>query len=119
MACWTAWPGVALLYVMTVGSQPSALAASVKPGFSSEHAAAEQVRKATLRPFFGACGSGVVAGMVSWLGGRRGDFCLRRGQAARAARARGRLGRSPRRSRFAVVDDEELHADAATVTHAA
>ena len=49
---------------MTVGSQPSALAAAVNPGLSSEHAAAEQVRNATLTPFAGACGSGLVAGMV-------------------------------------------------------
>src|SRR5690348_9480972 len=53
---------------MTFGCQPSAFAAASKPGFSSEHAAAEQLRKATLMPFFGACGSGVVIGMAvgSW-----------------------------------------------------
>src|SRR5579872_2172182 len=49
---------------MTAGSQPSALAAAVNPGLSSEHAAAEQVRNATLTPFAGACGSGLVAGMA-------------------------------------------------------
>src|SRR5258707_9147415 len=48
---------------MTEGFQPRALAAAVKPGFSSEQAAAEQVRNGTLMPFFGACGSAAVAGI--------------------------------------------------------
>src|SRR5258708_15129277 len=50
---------------MTVGFQPRALAAAVKPGFSSEQAAAEQVRNATLMPFFGACGSVAGAGIAA------------------------------------------------------
>src|SRR5260370_19112763 len=50
---------------MTEGFQPRALAAAVKPGFSSEQAAAEQVRNATLMPFFGACGSAAVAGIAA------------------------------------------------------
>ena len=61
---------------MTVGSQPSALAAAVNPGFSSEHAAAEQVRNATLMPFFGALGSAVVAGMVIGSVSSRRDCAL-------------------------------------------
>src|SRR6266536_5220253 len=48
---------------MTFGFQTSALAAATKPGFSSEQAAAEQVRNATLTPFCGACASGVLMGM--------------------------------------------------------
>src|SRR5689334_3197646 len=48
---------------MTLGCQPNAFAAATKPGFNSEHAAAEQLRKATLIPFCGACGRGVEIGI--------------------------------------------------------
>src|SRR5580692_6879218 len=79
---------------MTAGSQPSALAAAVNPGLSSEHAVAAQVRNATLTPFAGACGSALVAGAV-------------------AAEPPWEAGAEV----FAEVDDEELHADA-TATQA-
>src|SRR6185437_3633165 len=78
MACCNAWPGCALSYVITVGFQPSSLAASVKPGLSRAHDGLLQVRNATFRPFSGALGSfvnveGIEVGSVAaaariWLG---------------------------------------------------
>src|SRR5271165_49412 len=107
---------------MTVGSQPSALAAAVNPGLSSEHAAAEQVRNATLMPFLGALGSAAVDGMLTgsvsnvaicalaWV--TPPPLALLAGCADAAV-----LGEVDA-AVFAEVDDEELHADA-TATHTA
>src|SRR5579859_3828643 len=106
---------------MTVGSQPSALAAAVNPGLSSEHAAAEHVRNATLTPLLGARGSGVVAGMLAGSVSSAAMFALAwvtplpallavPDEEVPAATADEEV--------LAVVEDEELHAEAAA-THAA
>src|SRR5579863_8130197 len=106
---------------MTAGSQPSALAAAVNPGLSSEHAVAAQVRNATLTPFAGACGSALVAGMVVGSVSRVESCAVARATPVLPALLAGAVDSEPPWEAgaevFAEVDDEELHADA-TATQA-
>src|SRR5690349_10698324 len=99
---------------MTAGSQPSALAAAVNPGLSSEHAAAEQVRNATLTPFSGARGSGVVAGMSAGSVSSRA-ICVLASVTPPPAELAGAADVEVPGDAGAEVDDEELHADAAAM----
>src|SRR5579863_5567442 len=106
---------------MTAGSQPSALAAAVNPGLSSEHAVAAQVRNATLTPFAGACGSALVAGMVVGSVSRVESCAVAWATPVLPALLAGAVDAEPPWEAgaevVAEVDDEELHADA-TATQA-
>src|SRR5579863_972645 len=106
---------------MTAGSQPSALAAAVNPGLSSEHAVAAQVRNATLTPFAGACGSALVAGMLVGSVSRVESCAVAWATPVLPALLAGAVDAEPPGEAgaelFAEVDDEELQADA-TATQA-
>jgi hypothetical protein len=58
IACWTAAPGVAVLYVMTVAFQCSADAASVNAAAPREHDTPAHTRIAALTPPGGALDRG-------------------------------------------------------------
>src|ERR1700722_6510503 len=65
IACVSAWPGVAELYAITVGSHPSALAAAEKEGPRGSDAVVVVTSIATLIPFGGAWVSGSFSGIVA------------------------------------------------------